>query len=116
MDCSSIAKKASSSGPAAANVSRSGSVSSSSSIGSSGSCGTCCGGGSFELDAGVLCSRGSFLLCCKLLSLVCDLTAVLFSPLGDVGGIDGGSVFGGMLDLLLLTTGDRVLGLADEGA
>ena len=113
MACVSIAKKSSSSGPAAANVSRSGSVSSSSSIGSSGSCGTCCG--SFELDAGVLCSRGSFLLCCKLLSLVCDLTADLFSPLGD-GGIVGGSVFGCVLVLLLLTRGDRVLGLADEGA
>lgn len=87
-------------------------MSSSSSIGSSGSCGTCCG--SVELDAGVLCSRCSFLLCCKLLSLVCDLTAILFSPLGD-GGIAGGSVFGCVV-LLLLTRGDRVLGLADEGA
>ena len=95
MACSFMAKKDSSSGPAAANVSRS--VSSSSCIGSSGSCGMCCGGSSCELDAGVLCVRCSLLFCCKLLSLVCDLTAVLFSPLGD-GGIAGGSVFGGMLD------------------
>ena len=109
MACSFKTKKVSSSGPAAANVSRSESVSSC--IGSSGSCGMCCG--SFELDAGVLCVRCSFLYCCKLLSLVCDLTAVLFSPLGD-GGIAGGSVFGCVLVLLLLIRGDRVLGLALE--
>lgn len=77
----------------------------SSCIGSSGSCGMCCGGVSCELDAGVLCVRCSLLFCCRLLSLVCDLIAVLFSPLGD-GGIAGGNVFGGMLDCV--TGGDLV--------